>query len=85
MNGQDGAAVLSGTRAWLAGVEPSAVSGGPSTTRSSPTRSIEDEVLTEVFVGVGEVGRGLPARKHAQGKSVRSRGPCSASPLWFFS
>jgi hypothetical protein len=28
-------------------------------------------------MGVGEVGRGLAARKQAQGDLVRSRGPCS--------
>jgi hypothetical protein len=35
-------------------------------------------VLTEVFASVGEVGRGLAARKRTQGESVTSRGPCSA-------
>jgi hypothetical protein len=35
-------------------------------------------VPTEVFTGIGEVGRGLAARKRAPGDLVRLQGPCSA-------
>jgi hypothetical protein len=35
-------------------------------------------VLTKVFTGVGEVGRGLAMRKWAQREMMRSGGPCGA-------
>jgi hypothetical protein len=59
---------------WLAGVEPSAHIGGPFSTRSSPTRSMEDGIPTEVLVVVGDVGRRLATRRQTQGTSGKSWG-----------
>jgi hypothetical protein len=81
MNGQDGSAAAGASctaaPGWLAGVEPSARSGGHF---PRGLHLWKTGILTEVLAGVSEVGCGMAMKRRLLGMSARSRGPWGAPP-----